>query len=271
MNPSTTEDRGTILESTDGLRPRPAVGTALEPVPPAQRPAAAMVQEVLFRPTVRPPVPKLVLLDDGDQMSGEVVRLRDAATLIGRSEGQVRIPHDPLVSAKHAEIVRDGTGRVARWVLRDLGSANGTFVRCGRSLLRQDRLLIIGSRRLRFRPADDAGASTGGPAGTVLVDVTSTEGAAWPALVETAQTANGRQITLSGADVVLGRQGCGNAVELDDPLLAPRHARIFRGATGAWTIEALPSVNGVWVQVVEVELSSPCRFQIGEQRFVFVV
>ncbi len=271
MNPHTTEDRGTILESNESIRPRPAVGPLVEPVVPASRPAVPMVPEAPFRPTVRPPVPKLVLLDDGDQVSGEVVRLRDAVTLIGRSEGQVCIPHDPLVSARHAEIVRDGTGRVSRWVLRDLGSANGTFVRCGRALLRPDRLLIIGSRRLRFRPADDADALAGGPAGTVLVDVTSTDGAAWPALVETAQTDKGRHITLAGTDVFLGRRGCGNAVELDDPLLAPRHARVFRGATGAWTIEALPSLNGVWVQVVEVELASPCRFQIGEQRFVFVV
>jgi hypothetical protein len=230
-----------------------------------------MVPEAPFKPTVRPPVPKLVLLDDGDQLTGEVIRLRDAVTLIGRSEGQVCIPHDPIVSAKHAEIVRDGTGRVARWVLRDLGSVNGTFVRCGRALLRPDRLLMIGSRRLRFHPAGEAAASSGERDGTALVDVTGAEGAAWPALIETAHTARGRPIMLAGNDVLLGRHGCGNTVEFDDPLLAPRHARIFRGATGAWSIEALPSLNGVWVQVVEVELASPCRFQIGEQRFVFVV
>jgi hypothetical protein len=107
--------------------------------------------------------------------------------------------------------------------------------------------------------------------GTVLVDATITDGAAWPALVETAHNANGRHLMLSGADVLLGRPGHENAIELDDPHLAPRHARVFRGATGAWTIEAFPSLNGVWVQVVEVELASPCRFQIGEQRFVFMV
>ncbi len=274
MNPRNTEDRGTILESTDGIRPRPAVGTAVESapvVPPPPAPVASPVHEFPFRPVVRPPVPRLVLLDDGDQMIGEVVRLRDGVTLIGRSEGHVTIPHDPLVSLRHAEIVRDGSGRVARWVLRDLSSANGTFVRCGRALLRPDRLLMIGSRRLRFRPADDAVPAAGAQAGTVLADVSAPDRSAWPALVETAQNANGRSLVLSGTDVFLGRRGCGNAIELDDPQLASRHARVFRGATGAWTIEALPSLNGVWVQVVEVELASPCRFQIGEQRFVFVV
>jgi hypothetical protein len=104
----------------------------------------------------------------------------------------------------------------------------------------------------------------------VLADVNSTESPAWPVLLETAQGANGREIVLAGVDMVLGRSGCGNAIEIDDPQLAARHARVFRGATGAWTIEAFPSVNGVWVQVMEVELASPCRFQIGEQRFVFM-
>jgi hypothetical protein len=33
----------------------------------------------------------------------------------------------------------------------------------------------------------------------------------------------------------------------------------------------LPSVNGVWAQVTAVQLAGVCRFQIGEQRFLFVV
>lgn len=218
---------------------------------------------------MRPPTPRLVLLDDGDQVGGEVFRLREAITLIGRTEGDIRIAHDPSISARHAEIIREGTARGARWILRDLGSANGTFVRCGRALLRPDRLIVLGSRRLRFRPTDDADTD-GGPARTVLVDTPPGAPLAWPVLVETAQIAKGCEHVIKGLDVTIGRPGCGTMIEFDDPQLAARHARVFRSATGAWTIEAFPSVNGVLVQVVEVELASPCRFQIGEQRFVFM-
>jgi pSer/pThr/pTyr-binding forkhead associated (FHA) protein len=275
MKLRTIDDRGTILESTEGVRPRPAAGTLVEPGSQAQRPNAAAVFDVLpeepFRPTVRPLTPRLILLDDGELGPGEIFRLREAVTAIGRTDGVIRLPHDPLVSARHAEIVREGTARAARWILRDLGSANGTFVRCGRALLRPDRLLMIGSRRFRFRLADDGGSSSVGHPSTMLVDMGSQESLAWPSLMETDRAANGREIVLKGNDVMIGRPGCGNTIEIDDPQLAARHARVFRSATGAWTIEALPSLNGVWVQVVEVELASPCRFQVGEHRFVFTI
>ncbi len=271
----TSDDRGTVLESTEGVRPRPAAGALVESGSQAPRTHAAAIFDVLpeepFRPKVRPLTPRLILLDDGDYGPGEIFRLRETVTPIGRTEGAIRLPHDPLVSARHAEIVREGTARGARWILRDLGSANGTFVRCGRALLRPDRLLMIGSRRLRFRLADDGASHPAGQSRTVLVDMGTQESLAWPSLTETDRAANGREIVLKGTDVMIGRPGCGNSIELDDPQLAARHARVFRSATGAWTIEALPSLNGVWVQIVEVELASPCRFQIGEHRFVFTL
>jgi pSer/pThr/pTyr-binding forkhead associated (FHA) protein len=275
MKLRTNDDRGTILESTESVRPRPAAGALVEPGAQTQRPNAAAVFDVLpeepFRPTVRPLTPRLILLDDGEAGPGEIFRLREGVTPIGRTEGAIRLPHDPLVSARHAEIVREGTARGSRWILRDLGSANGTFVRCGRALLRSDRLLMIGSRRFRFRLADEGASVPGGQSSTMLVDVGSQGALAWPSLTETDRAASGREIVLKGNDVMIGRPGCGNTIEIDDPQLAARHARVFRSATGAWTIEALPSLNGVWVQVVEVELASPCRFQVGEHRFVFTI
>ncbi|MFM8433829.1 MAG: FHA domain-containing protein [Planctomycetia bacterium] len=39
---------------------------------------------------------------------------------------------------------------------------------------------------------------------------------------------------------------------------------------GTWWIQAMPSRNGVWIQVRAVKLSDSSRFQCGEQRFVFV-
>jgi pSer/pThr/pTyr-binding forkhead associated (FHA) protein len=69
----------------------------------------------------------------------------------------------------------------------------------------------------------------------------------------------------------MGRPGCGNQVEIDDPCLAERHARIVCDSQGRWHLEALPSKNGVWVQVSAIRLTAVCRFQVGEQRFLFTI
>lgn len=263
-------DRGTVLESLDDVRSQLARGTLAEPVRPEAPPAGPGFGEELYRPLIRPGVPRLVMLDDGEQAAGEIYRLREATTVFGRSEGQVRLPHDALVSARHAEIVRGGTARPYTWLLRDLGSSNGTFVRCRRAILRPDRLVLLGGRRLRFRAAAGAGAGAAETAGTTLVDAAAVRAAVWPMLVETTQAAGGMELALTGAELVLGRAGCGNTLEIADPQLAPHHGRIFRDPGGQWIIEAMPSLNGIWIQIEAVQLAGVCRFQVGEQRFVFM-
>lgn len=77
------------------------------------------------------PHARLVLIRD-NQDSDETFEIRGKAT-IGRFDeavGPVDIDLNPLpegiyVSRKHAEISHDGNG----WVLKDLGSSNGTFVK----------------------------------------------------------------------------------------------------------------------------------------------
>jgi len=162
--------------------------------------------------------------------------------------------------------------RPHRWVLRDLGSANGTFVRCARTVLRPESLILLGGRRLRFRLAE---AQPAEPVGshTLAVDVRGFRGGAggWPSLCEMGQASRGLELTLAGGDLTIGRPGRGNAIEIDDPQIAARHARVIRDSAGRWVLEALPSLNGVWAQVAAVELASVCRFQIGEQRFLFLI
>jgi pSer/pThr/pTyr-binding forkhead associated (FHA) protein len=275
------DEGGTVLEPVGQLRAAWAgtgqepQGTRVEPRPsgpPAEGlPAVAAAVEEAYRPVIRPLVPRVTLLDDGELSGGETIRLREAVTLIGRTEGHVRLPHDPLVSGRHAEIVREGAMRPHRWLLRDLGSSNGTFVRCARTLLRPESLVMLGGRRFRFRPAEAGPVGLATPAGTLAVDVAAARMSGWPTLVEMGQAAGGLELLLAGHDVTIGRPGRNNAVEIDDPLLADRHARVIRDQAGRWVLEALPSLNGVWAQVAVVQLAAECRFQIGEQRFLFVV
>lgn len=281
------DDAATILEPLEALVATyggPPPGPHLPP--PAEEPRGrrdagspsspsgpgagdGVVEEQPFRPTLRPPTPRLLLLDDGVAAEGELVRLRDQVTIIGRSDGQIRLPHDPLVSGRHAEIVRDGTPTAPRWILRDLASANGTFVRCIATVLRPDRLVLIGSRRFRFETP--GAGSPGADADTRLATAAEWPADLWPVLVEASDSAAPIRLRLHGPQLLLGRPGFGNQLELDDPLLAGRHARISYDATGAWRLEALPSKNGIWAQIGAIRLATMGRFQCGEQRFLFMI
>jgi len=232
----------------------------------APRPPHAVEQP--YRPVNRPPVALLTILDDGSTTTGETVRIRKPVCLIGRTEGSVVIPHDQSMSSRHAEIIREGARPPYTWFLRDVGSTNGTFVRCDNAPLRADRLLMLGSRRFRLHmpgggPAALAGLHTAAEAHAAAV-------AGVPMLVETTVPTDPVCIPLMGSRVEVGRPGFDNHVEIDDALLGSLHAVFTQAADSTWWVDAMPSRNGVWIQVHSVELTESCRFQCGEQRFVFV-
>jgi pSer/pThr/pTyr-binding forkhead associated (FHA) protein len=266
--PQRPDDGSTLLEPLEAIQAadhhtafethhtafEPQDATLYEPLRPAVSPLLrAPLAEEAFRPMLRPAVPRLTILDDGETERGETIRIREAATLIGRTNGAVRLPNDQRISARHAEIVRTDTGPTAGYILRDLDSKTGTFVRCLGTDLRPDRLIVLGSRRFRFQcPAAPQDAAT---------------------LVETTNANPGQRlaIPLSRPFLTVGRPGCGNDIELDDPLIAMFHGQIIQQASGTWRLEAKPSKNGVWAQVRSIALTRSCRFQCGEQRFLFVI
>lgn len=234
--------------------------------PPAARPGPHTEQP--FRPTNRPPTPLLTVLDDGAAAMGDSVRLRDRVCLIGRNEGTVRIPHDPLISSRHAELVRSGLEPPYAWHLNDVGSTNGTFVCCKTAPLRPDRIVILGSRRFRLHLPNAGLSST---AERRLPSSSMAGLSVWPELIETTTAVNPLRVRLAGTPLSIGRPGFGNQIEIDDPLLAHVHAVITQTEDGTWWIHASPSLNGVWTQVQSVQLTDSCRFQCGEQRFLFML
>src|SRR5688572_937130 len=81
-------------------------------------------------------------------------------TSIGRDRGCDICVDDPMVSTKHAEIVRDEAGT---YRLRDLGSRRGTFVgahKVDEVELRDGDELLIGPVRMRFTATAAAAAAT---------------------------------------------------------------------------------------------------------------
>ncbi len=88
------------------------------------------------------------LLEGGGD--GDVFPLRSGDNMVGRGTGDVSFPQDGYVSSKHATItVTDG-----QIAVKDLGSANGTFVRInGQAPVNAGDLLLVGEQILRVDPA----------------------------------------------------------------------------------------------------------------------
>ena len=195
-----------------------------------------------FRPRQRPSMALLTIYDDG-RAAGEVVRLRDDLTVIGRAQGEVVIPHDNRMSSKHAEICRSNVGGAWRWVLTDLNSTNGTFVRVHKCSIKSGQELLIGALHAVHQPRTYRQQFLG-----------------------TAQWLN----ALPGAENWIGRAAdC--TIPLDDPMIADHHVRLIRGDSG-WKLESHEARDGVWFRIDKpITVDRTCSFQLGEQRFLLRV
>ena len=224
-----------------------------------------------FRPSLRPPVPVLTVLDDGSLEEGEDVRLRRERFSIGRTSGDVQLPNDPSISGAHAEIRRTEWKGGFQWHLNDLESVNGTFVRCVRAVLHENAILILGARRFRLRnPLKPKSVPTVGHQ-TNLMDGMHIPETVWPVLAEASTKPGAMAFSLRSDRLLIGREGGGADIQLDDPLLANRHAELKRLRDGTWMISAETTRNGIWVSVTAVGLTPYCFFRCGEQRFRFVI
>lgn len=247
---ATPPARGSIFESFDsvahllkhsGLADGPR--HAANPPVPGATDAPVQPDALVFRPLVRRPMALLQIVDDGRD-DGEIVRVRGDRLVIGRSEGEIRIPHDISMSSSHAVIERLPEGG---WQLADLGSATGTFVRVTTARLKHGSIILVGASRLRFD----------------VIDMTE----AW--LVEVPLHGQGRRYECHGPVATIGRDAAVSQIVIDDPFMSPTHARVHRTQRG-WRIENV-GMNGLWVRLdAPVTLSAPAQFQCGEQRFVFI-
>ena len=153
-------DQGTRLETDEDVRRalqmhRPAARGRL---PAVKATAAADDCPPLFRPILRPPTPILTVCDDGSE-SGESVRIRKDRFVIGRTEGDLVIPHDTQISGRHAELRQSLVKEKHRWSLVDLKSTNGTYVRVGQAILEHGQEFLVGCTRFRFESQPAAGSA----------------------------------------------------------------------------------------------------------------
>jgi pSer/pThr/pTyr-binding forkhead associated (FHA) protein len=265
--------RQTLAE--DDLPEHELSGFSFRPIPllePAsQRPARPQPRDdgtQTFRPSLRPPTPLLHVLDD-NQQSAEVVRLRTASFVIGRTEGDLRLPHDRLISSRHAQILREQTQDGFTWRLRDLQSANGSFVRVRRARLAPGSVVLLGRTRLRFELPRGAPPAPG--AARQTLDLSDPQSNPLAVLVELLPGGDGRRFPLVNITHRLGRDPQHATLVLDDPALSPSHALLTMQPGGTWVIEDLDSLNGLWLCAGTVRLVHGASFLLGEQVLVFAL
>ncbi|MFO7903141.1 MAG: FHA domain-containing protein [Planctomycetota bacterium] len=196
-----------------------------------------------FRPSHRPPIPLLRVFDD-NQSDGETIRVRGNPFIIGRNEGDLIIPHDNLISGRHAEIARHFEDGKVLWRLYDLNSRNGSFVKIDFIRLRVGDELILGATTYVFQESRQSS----------------------PRLVQVGSR-HPREVTFEQEEFWIGRDPAhGIPAFTDDHLLEEKHARV-QYTRGKWCLMAAPSTNGVWARIDQIELGHGTRFQLGEQRF----
>jgi hypothetical protein len=283
--PQPVERSGTLIETEDDVRqallpgqkgrqPGPAVAAELSPAPPVGSPIQPIARPaVAFRPTVRPPVAVLTVFDDG-KTDGEVIRIRDHRFTIGRTEGDLCIPFDGRISGRHLEITHQVVGGLHRWVVTDLQSTHGMYVRVSRTVLADKAEFLVGNGRYRFdSPQADVGptvahgADEGGFNQTHGLD----DGASPfrpPAVTELIGSEIGNRMLLIKNEYWIGSDPSCPICRPDDPFCEPRHVRLYRGgSSGGWHAEHHKTPNGLWLRMPQITVESLAQFQIGEQRF----
>jgi FHA domain len=283
--PEPEERAGTVLETEDDIRralsaghkqrqPAPplAIDPSLSPAPSSPTSAAAR-PAVPFRPTVRPPLAVLTVFDDG-KTDGEVIRIRDQRFLIGRAEGDLRIPFDNRISARHLEITHQVVGGLHRWVVTDLQSMHGMYVRVSRTVLADKAEFLVGNGRYRFdAPHTDAGAT----ADQLAKESGFGETHGWDeraspfrpaAVTELIGSEIGNRMLLIKNEYWIGSDPSCPICRPDDPFCEPKHVRLYRGgARGGWHAEHHKTHNGLWLRMPQITVETVAQFQIGEQRF----
>ncbi|QDV68116.1 FHA domain protein [Rosistilla carotiformis] len=230
--------------------------------------------EKLFRPTARPPVVMLVVCDDGKD-SGELIRIRSDRFTIGRTEGDLQISHDEMISSRHVALHRQSVAGQVRLCATDLQSRNGLFVRVTKAPLMHQAEVLIGGGHYKMDIVRDDVPETvalAGPEELLPASTKALEGQHVPGAVILSEIIAGRAETRTMLDrsrYVIGR---GEHCEIQrprDPYTRTVHAVLSRSERGTWVIEGANTINGIWLRVpqIVVNVGKSCEFRIGEQRF----
>jgi len=228
--------------------------------------------EQVFRPSLRLPALQLTVYDDGET-TGQVIRIRDERFTIGRTEGDLRFPNDDLISSRHVAVTRQNAKGKSVWVLTDLQSRNGLFIRVTKAPLQHQAEFLIGSGRYRLESPSSAARVAQDIPDPSRAPVTQAFGDAQAdsqeMLSEILRTGMGSRYVLDRDQYWIGRDRDCDICRPNDHYLSGKHASLSRSPRATWIIQHNATINGIWLKMPQItlEVGKGCEFQIGEQRF----
>ena len=199
------------------------------------------------------PRPKLTAVrPDGEP--GVAYILDKDLTVCGKVEGEILFPDDPLISARHAQLLWVN-GKL--WV-EDVNSQDGTFLRLRtHSLLELQDLIRIGRQRLRLdSPPTNSPEETTLPWGQ----------SGHPALLVQILEGNlsGETFPLKPGENLIGRRH-GDIVFSNDGFVSSKHAKIEVGPQNL-VLTDLASANGTFIRINKrTELHAGDQILLGMQ------
>ena len=200
-----------------------------------------------------------LVVQHGDGTEGMAFGLAAGETLVGRTEGQILFPDDPLLSPAHARLYfRDG-----RLYVTDAGSDNGVYRRVtDPEVLEDGDVMVVGEQLLRVErvhpPGDDPEAD-----GTYFLGCHVFDGD-FRLTQMLVGGREGRAYSAKTSAVTMGREGCDLNFP-DDRFMSRRHAKVS-SEEGVMRLTDLGSRNGTSLRIKgERILQQGDHLLVGEQ------
>ncbi len=273
-------DEPRLLERAPQVQPQPAAAQPVpvpqhspppphsphSPLPQPQHSPAPRSRAADSAPAGGPTLKGKLVVIAQDGSPGREYPIYDDQVDIGRQEGTIVLPNDPYVSPRHARVVL----RNGKFLIRDLGSVNGIYVRLTkREPLRNADLLLVGLEVLRFETVSEAekGLGQGAERGTHIFGSPATPRFA-RLLQRTVEGVTRDVYHLTREQTVIGREA-GDIVFTGDPFMSRRHAGITRDPSGReFSLQDLGSSNGSYLAIRgEQQLEDGDHVRIGQHLF----
>ena len=188
---------------------------------------------------------KLVVVK-ANSADGLAYELGGTEHVVGRCEGAILFPDDPMVSPRHANFYYRDT----KLYVRDEGSVNGVFVRIhAPARLESGALFLIGEQLLQVEALPPDFGPQPDSEGTYFY--ASPKRASKMRVIQRLRGGEiGVIVRARGDSITVGREG--NDLNFpDDPFISGRHAEVSIGPDGLFSVTDLGSKNGTFVRASE--------------------
>lgn len=213
----------------------------------------------------REPLGRLVSVNR-DGSDGEVHSILEESVDLGRTQGQLRFGDDPYLSDRHCRFYIKNNS----WIVRDLGSTNGVYVRVTQPCEVEDGdYLLLGKQvvRLEYLSEQERDLTPAVEHGVLIFG--SPLRTPWCRLKQFTVAGIARDIHhLYRTKVTIGRED-GDIIYPDDEFMSRRHLTLTM-LGGKAKVEDLGSSNGTFIRIRDrLDLVPGAMIRIGDQLLRF--